>query len=98
MKKGWKKMTREELIRDEDFSEEEAQIIKLENKIENLEQKIEDYKDIIRNVIFKIQYDIKINERCLKEETEYNIKKLLQSWIDFDKELIQELQSDENEF
>lgn len=44
-------MTREELIRDEDYSEEEALRIVLENKLDKANERIEELEDIIKTAI-----------------------------------------------
>lgn len=40
----------------------------------------------------KIEHDIKINERCLKEFTHPAIKKLLELWNKYDEELLEVLE------
>lgn len=40
-------------------------------------------------LIIKIKNDIKINERCLQEDLPKNYKRLLKSWLDYDKELLE---------
>ena len=42
----------------------------------------------MEGLIIKIENDIKINERCLNEEVDLNIKKLLRLWISYDEELL----------
>ena len=41
-------MTKEELIRDEDYSEEEAEKIILQNKLDKANEKIEELEDLIK--------------------------------------------------
>lgn len=40
-------------------------------------------------LIIKIKNDIKINERCLQEDLPKSCKRLLELWIDYDKELLE---------
>ena len=40
-------------------------------------------------LIIKIENDIKINERCLQEDLRISCKRLLELWIDYDKELLE---------
>ena len=51
MKKGWKKMTSEELISDEDYTEEEAEKIILINKLEKAIERIEELEDAIKYIL-----------------------------------------------
>ena len=44
-------MTREELIRDEDYTEEEAEKIILINKLENATERIEELEDTIKYIL-----------------------------------------------
>lgn len=43
----------------------------------------------MEELIIKLEHDIKVNERCLKEEVDINIKRLLRLWISFDEELLE---------
>ena len=42
----------------------------------------------MKEIISKIENDLKVNEKCLQEETIKPIKKLLTLWIEYDKELL----------
>ena len=82
-------MTKEELIRDEDYSEEEAQRTVLQNKLDKANERIEELEDTIRWCKELISKDLRTNERCLKEEEVLPfIKPMLKTWIKYDKELL----------
>lgn len=82
-------MTKEELIRDEDYSEEEAKRMVLQNKLDKANERIEELEDAIRWCKELIDKDLKTNERCLKEEEVLPfIKPMLKTWIKYDKELL----------
>ena len=82
-------MTKEELIRDEDYSEEEAQRMTLQSKLDKANERIEELEDAIRWCKELISKDLKTNERCLKEEEVLPfIKPMLKTWIKYDKELL----------
>ena len=88
-------MTKEELIRDEDYSEEEAQRTVLQNKLDKANERIEELEDTIRWCKELISKDLRTNERCLKEEEVLPfIKPMLKTWIKYDKELLSLLKGD----
>lgn len=83
-----------ELLTDEDIYEtlddHAAEIEMLHNKIDDLKMKLEDKTVTINELKKKIENDIKVNERCLKEENihPYCVS-LLELWIKYDKELLE---------
>ena len=85
----------EELIRDEDYSEEEAEVMLLKNKLDKAEEKIEILRDIIKNVEEVITRDLQVNKRCLYEENLLSpLKILLDTWINYDNKLLDLLKED----
>ena len=58
MKKGWKKMTREELIRDEDYTEEEAEKMVLQKQLNNANERIEELESLIQQAIKILSGDL----------------------------------------
>ena len=58
MRKGWNKMTREELIRDEDYTEEEAEKMVLQNQLNNANERIEELESLIQQVIKILSGDL----------------------------------------
>ena len=87
-------MTREELIRDEDYSEEEAERMVLQNKLDKANERIEELEDIINQIKLKINNDLNINKRCLKEEPYYFVKRLIEIWNNYNKEMLELLKED----
>lgn len=80
---------REELIRDEDYSEEEAEIMLLKNKLDKANERIEILEDIIENAKEVITRDLQVNKRCLYEENLSSpLKILLDTWIKYDNKLL----------
>ena len=95
-------MTREELIRDEDYTEEEAEKMILQSKLDKLQEENEELKQDIKilkthiaTTTIRIELDKKINERCLKEETKASIRKMIELEIKYDEELLKLLKCDE---
>ena len=82
-------MTREELIRDEDYTEEEAEKMILQNKLDKANERIEELEDNIKNIKEIIKRDIQINKRCIKENNIHPyVESLLNMWINYDKKLL----------
>ena len=50
---------------------------------------------MIEKIKIKIEHDIKVNERCLKEEIQPLTKRLLELWIEYDKELLELLKEEQ---
>ena len=73
-------MKKEELIRDEDYSEEEAEIMILKNKLDKANERIE----VLENTI---KY-IKVNKRCLQEQTTDDMKMIMKLWLKYDNKLL----------
>ena len=88
-------MTREELIRDEDYTEEEAEIMVLQNKLDQANERIEELKDNINTAVDFIKKDLIVNERWKKEETTPIIRRIIDTLIKYDNCLLQALKSDE---
>lgn len=42
----------------------------------------------MEELVMKIESDIEINKRCLKEETSETMKSMLKIWIKYDEELL----------
>ena len=82
-------MTKEELIRDEDYSEEEAMRMVLHNKIDNLKEENEDLKDIIKTIKEKVKSDREINKQCSEKTTGHNFTNVIKLWDKFDKEILE---------
>ena len=83
-------MTREELIRDEDYTEEEAEKMILQNKLDKANARIEELEVAINETRLKIEHDIKINKRSLQEEIkDADFKRLLNLWVKYDNELLE---------
>lgn len=51
-------MTREELIRDEDYTEEEAEKMVLQNQLNNANERIEELESLIQQVIKILSGDL----------------------------------------
>ena len=51
-------MTREELIRDEDYTEEEAEKMVLQNQLNNANERIEELESLIQQVIKILNGDL----------------------------------------
>ena len=83
-------MTKEELIRDEDYTEEEAEKMVLQNKLDKANERIEELEVVINETRLKIEHDIKINKRSLQEEIkDADFKRLLNLWVKYDNELLE---------
>lgn len=79
-------------LTDEDIYgfEEDSEVVELRNEVDKLKQKLEEKEDTIKFIKEKLEYDIKVNERCLEEEIKaVDFKRLLSMWIKFDKELLE---------
>ena len=76
------------------FDENAAQRELLQNKLDNANIKIETLEDKITTCILKLQHDIDVNKRCLKENISSNLQEILALWIKYDNELL-EILSDE---
>ena len=83
-------------LTDEDIYgfEEDSEVVELRNEVDKLKQKLEEKEDTIKFIKEKLEYDIKVNERCLEEPADTDFRRLLKLWIKFDKELL-EATSDE---
>lgn len=82
-------MTREELIRDEDYSEEEAERMILQNKLDKANERIEELEDTIRWCKELINQDLRANEKFLKEmELPKYLISMINTCIKYDKELL----------
>lgn len=80
---------REELIRDEDYSEEEAEEMLLKNKLDKANERIEVLEDIIKNAREVIIRDLQVNKRCLYEEDLSSpLEILLNTWVKYDNTLL----------
>ena len=83
-------MIKEELIRDEDYTEEEAEKMILQNKLDKANERIEELEVVINETRLKIEHDIKINKRSLQEEIkDADFKRLLNLWVKYDNELLE---------
>lgn len=86
-----------EFLTDEDIHgcEEDSEVTILKNKMNKLEEKLEEAQDKIKTIKEKLEHDIKVNERCLKEELkDKDFIRMLELWIKFDKALL-DIVSDE---
>lgn len=88
-------MTKEELIRDEDYTEEEAEKIVLQNKLDKANERIEELEDNIETAIDLIKKDLIINERWKKEESTTIIIRIIDTLIKYDNCLLKALKSDQ---
>lgn len=88
-------MTKEELIRDEDYTEDEAEKIVLQNKLDKANERIEELEDNINTAVDFIKKDLIINERWKKEESTPIIRRIIDTLIKYDNCLLQALKSDE---
>ena len=79
----------EELIRDENYSEEEAERMLLQNKLDKANERIEILEDIIENAREVITRDLMVNKRCIYEENlSAPVEILLNTWIKYDNTLL----------
>ena len=81
-------MKKEELIRDEDYSEEEAEIMILKNKLDKANERIEVLENTIKYIKVFITNDIKVNKRCLQEQTTDDMKMIMKLWLKYDNKLL----------
>ena len=82
-------MSKEELIRDEDYSEEEAEVMVLKNKLDKVNERIEVLEDIIENIKEVITRDLQINKRCLYEQNlPTPLEIMLNNWVKYDNKLL----------
>lgn len=88
-------MTKEELIRDEEYTEEEAEKMVLQNKLDQANERIEELEDNINTAVDFIKKDLIVNERWKKEETTPIIRRIIDTLIKYDNCLLQALKSDE---
>lgn len=88
-------MSKEELIRDEDYTEEEAEKIVLQNKLDKANERIEELEDNIETAIDLIKKDLIINERWKKEESTTIIIRIIDTLIKYDNCLLKALKSDQ---
>ena len=65
-------MTKEELIRDEDYTEEEAEKIVLQNKLDKANERIEELEDRINTAKKLIKDFIKLNLQVMEKPKEYS--------------------------
>jgi hypothetical protein len=73
-----------------DYTEEEAQRMLLQNKLDKANERIEELEDTIRWVKEVVKRDLLTNNRCLKEENvSAPVEILINTWIKFDKNLLQ---------
>lgn len=80
-----------EFLTDEDIHgcEEDSEVTILKNKMDKLEEKLEEAQDKIKTIKEQLEHDIKVNERCLKEEIQdVDFRRLLEVYIKFDKDLL----------
>lgn len=80
-----------EFLTDEDIHgcKEDSEVTILKNKMDKLEEKLEEAQDKIKTIKEKLEHDIKVNERCLKEELkDKDFIRMLELWIKFDKALL----------
>ena len=87
-------MSYEELIKDEDYDEKDAMIIHLQNKIDNLNEKLEDYEWMVDELKKAIERDIETNKRCFVEEVDKYVKKTLKLWDGYDRKLLEIISED----
>lgn len=72
-----------------DYTEEEAQRILLQNKLDKANERIEILEDTIKNIKEAIKRDLQINKRCLKEDNLFpSTETMLNLWINYDKKLL----------
>lgn len=88
-------MRKEELIRDEDYTEEEAEKMILQNKLDKANERIEELEDSINTAVDFIKKDLIVNERWRKEESTPIIRRIIDTLIKYDNCLLQALKSDE---
>lgn len=88
-------MTKEELIRDNDYTEEEAEKMVLQNKLDKANERIEELEDNIETAIDLIKKDLIINERWKKEESTTIIIRIIDTLIKYDNCLLKALKSDQ---
>lgn len=65
-------MTREELIRDEDYTEEEAEKMLLQNKLDKANERIEELEDRINTAKNLIKDFIKLNLQVVAKPKDYS--------------------------
>ena len=65
-------MTREELIRDEDYTEEEAEKMVLQNKLDKANERIEELEDRINTAKNLIKDFIKLNLQVVTKPKDYS--------------------------
>ena len=82
-------MSYEELIADEDYDEKDAIIMQKQNKIDNLNEKLEDYEWLINELREEIEKDMKINKRCFIEKADKYVERIIKLWNDYDKKLLE---------
>ena len=87
-------MSKEELIRDEDYTEEEAEKMVLQNKLDKANERIEELEDNINTAVDFIKKDLIVNERWKKEESTPIIRRIIDTLIKYDNCLLQALKSD----
>ena len=88
-------MTKEELIRDEDYSEEEAERMVLQDKLDKANERIATLEDNIKFAKEFITKDLQTNKRCLKEENLHPFSEtLINLWIKYDKKLLEILKEE----
>lgn len=88
-------MSKEELIRDEDYTEEEAEKMILQNKLDKANEIIEELEDNINTAIDLIKKDLIVNERWKKEESTPIIRRIIDTLIKYDNCLLKALKSDQ---
>lgn len=67
-------MTKEELIRDEDYTEEEAEKIVLQNKLDKANERIEELEDKINTARKLINDFIQLNLQVISNPKDYSLK------------------------
>lgn len=65
-------MSREELIRDNDYTEEEAEKMVLQNKLDKANERIEELEDRIKTTKKLIKDFIKLNLQVVEKPKEYS--------------------------
>lgn len=73
-----------------DYTEEEAQRMLLQNKLDKANERIEELEDTIRWAKERIRRDLITNKRCLNEmNLPSHLRRMLNTWIKYDNELLQ---------
>lgn len=69
--------------------EEDSEVVELRNEVGKLKEKLKNKEDTIKFIKEIIKHDIKVNERCLEEETSVKIVEILRLQVKYDNELLE---------